>query len=327
MIFVCASPLQALNCITYILQFSLTEAAIIVHKDQLSNWEYSQILNVVSPFEIPLIAIQSFPNKLKNNFLNLKYQKVFISDLANFQQLLTCYKLKPTEIVLGADGTNNFYVKKDNSPFQLKKLCIRIASQFLTSQLLKKTVKQFTIFKPHPYFENNVPNYEVIPKKIIKDFTADLSYEYIFIGGPLSENGHLTLVDEVDLIISLNNDLKLRKNVNLIYITHRRETDNKLEYLREHGVKVVNLSGPIELYFLKYRATIKELYTFISSASFSGCAIGIKPNQFNLIDISKLALTDEHAKKITIVQTKASELGINLLRLPLEGQNWVQNNA
>jgi hypothetical protein len=327
MVFLCSSPFQALNCVTYILQFSLTDFTVLVHKDQLSDLEYLQILNIVSPFGITLIELQSFSNKTKSNILHLKYQKVFISDLENFQQLLTCYKLKPNEIVIGSDGTNSFYIQKNSSLFQLKKFSLKIASHFLTSKLLKKTVKQFTIFKSHLYFDNDLPNYEVIPKKIIKNFIKKPSYEYIFIGGPLSESGLLKQADEVDLIISLKNDLQLRKNINLIYISHRRETDNKLEYLREHGVKVVNLYGPIELYFLKYRATIKDLYTFISSASFSGCAIGIKPNQFNFIDISKLALTDEHVKKITIVQAKATELGINLHQIPQEGQNWVENNA
>jgi len=68
-------------------------------------------------------------------------------------------------------------------------------------------------------------------------------------------NYYLTLKKIIDL------------NPNMIYISHRRDSHHKLNYIREFlGIKVLNLDEIIELFLIKSASIPKKIISFYSTS-------------------------------------------------------------
>jgi hypothetical protein len=175
-------------------------------------------------------------------------------------------KFPKRDIVLLDDGTATLRIKRSNN------VTVRdiAKSIFLKSLGMANNEREKITFFSVYNIENNIAQQDRIVKHNYQNFKLKLAAlpqgrnKVFIIGTPLYEAG-VTSVDDIELTLKMIDDLKLnQEGVELVYIPHRREREEKIDAIRQH-VEVRRLDFPFEVYPIVMGENVASIAGFYSS--------------------------------------------------------------
>ena len=271
-LFIIGTPLQLINAMEAINHFKLEKnILVIVHRSLKANkTQIDKIRDLYKWEEVIDIEYSKHSSLLK--YVNLvKYLKRYTYKYIFFPKLEVVPKLvianvKKEKVFLLDDGglTVTIYEKfiKTNklNKYDLKEL------RFLLFGLkikIRDKINLFTYFDLEP-----VNGIEVIKNNLtylknkIKNAKRDDNVIY-FLGQPIS-----TLIDDAIYRNSLKSIIK-KYNKKLVYIPHRGETQDKIDYLSELDnsmFSIKDIGMPVELFFLNTKIYPSHVISYYSTA-------------------------------------------------------------
>ena len=159
-------------------------------------------------------------------------------------------------------------------------------------------------------------NFESLGKRSPEKKYSDSAAFYF--GSPLSEKRLINFTDEVDHVSAIHRYYS-DKQVTLTYVSHRDDSQEKLEALEQLGIKHINLDMPAELYF----ATREELPLHVASSSSTALhnvtriCRGTKPLLFS---IAAHIQKPDRKRALEAVEEHYRAVGIPVLEP--QGQSW-----
>jgi len=271
-IFIIGTPIQLLNSIEAVKHFNLkNNILVIVYRSLAAN--KSQMKDIIDLYEWEeVIEIEYSSNSSLLRYVELikylkkyTYKYVFISKLEVIPKLVMP-NVKKEKVFLLDDGTMTILIYEHNiKTKQLNKYNFR-ELRFLLFGLkvkIRDKINLFTYFDLEPVHGIEVvKNNLLFLKDKIKDAQKDDGIIY-FLGQPISN-----LIDDELYRSSLEGIIK-KYNKKLIYIPHRGETKEKLDYLSEidNALFIIkNVDMPIELFFLNNNIYPQHVLSYYSTA-------------------------------------------------------------
>lgn len=335
-LFIIQSPLQLVSAIEAANHFSSNRNILIVRytSEQSTNVQINAILKLYNQWDdVQVIA----PNvsvvvtgfrliKLIFGLNNRGYKpaRLFMGDYRSWYVPYLIKKCLAEDYYLLDDGNATIDLQKNYLPRgryyfgeglrgYIKKWLL-----FLLGPQSNKIMNLFTCFNLEPYCTQQSiirHNFEYFRARSLSKL-VDSSSVYFF-GGPFSELGFMTLEQELNFLNKVNNKY-LDKNINLIYVPHRRDSANKM--------KLINSSLRIRVYEIKYCAEIDFILSHVvpvGIASFYSTVLYTLPKivNFGFVDsykfpISKMpkfhreAMEDvyrEYSKLMNVIDLEADE--------------------
>lgn len=272
-LFIIGTPLQLINAIEAINHFNLkNNILVIVHRSLEANKIQMEEIKGLHKWE-EIIDIEYSKHSSLLNYVKLvkhlkvyRYKYIFISKLEIVPKMLIANTIKDKVFLLDDGGlTVTIYEKfiKTNkiNKYDFKEL------RFLLFGLKIKIRDKINLFT---YFDlPSVNGIEVIKNNLlhlknkIMDVKKTDDNTIYFLGQPIS-----ALIDDVDYRNSLKSIIK-KYNKKLIYIPHRGETKEKIEYLSKldnSSFCVKDVGMPIELFFLNNNIYPQHVLSYYSTA-------------------------------------------------------------
>jgi hypothetical protein len=282
------SPLQALNIIEY---FNTAKnknkkcTVVIFSNSCVSDANLKQIEFVLDFFSFNerlvldinagLKGLISSRRKIKALAKKLSATSVESCVLGEYRSLAAralVNTLQPNEVVVVDDGNATLRINRRLASTSIsEKLRFLLASLFTLNIKASKEITFFSVYdirlklsKRDKFISNN---YHSLKKKMNE--YPDSPKEFI-IGSPLKAAGVVDNDNELTLALinSIVENAKVSKK-DLIYISHRRESSEKLTLISDYGVEVVSLSYPFELYTLVNNVNVVKIHGFYSSLFFN----------------------------------------------------------
>ncbi|MEI7849331.1 MAG: hypothetical protein WCK35_26265 [Chloroflexota bacterium] len=297
-LFIVQSPFQLISAIEARDYFKSEYAILILqysgkqHKN--SALQMQQLINQFNNFD-EVIEIQPVSGVLESNLrllfilkmLQLKsieFGKIFIGEYRSWYHTFFWNVLVSEEDFVLDDGSVIIELQKNYIPTRkyydistgikrkLKLFFFKLISMlFIDSKdHFHRDIHLFTCFDLAPYHPNQrvIKNNFSVIKKLSKTKSVDESKIYFF-GACLSELNILSRNQEFAALEKVNNYYK-SKNKELIYISHRRETGEKLDLLWQmFDLSVLSFSNPAEIQFLLMDSLPFGIASFYSTALFT----------------------------------------------------------
>ncbi|MBU79558.1 MAG: hypothetical protein CMD29_05495 [Flavobacteriales bacterium] len=212
------------------------------HTEKLQISNTSNYLKIQSLVLIQRKKIKTYFSLLLI-FFNKRVNSFIIGHLEDNHMLFASKIVKSQKFILVDDGMST--LKNYNRYFDQKKRKIKYPKELFF----------FSIF--------NLGNNKYCSKNELKHILKtkkSISNEVFFIGQPMEKlfgvsNYYLTLEKIIDL------------NPNMIYIPHRRDSYQKLKYIKESlGIRVFNIDEIIELFLIKSTSIPKKVISFYSTS-------------------------------------------------------------
>lgn len=278
-LFMVRSPLQALSAYEFIKQKkTINNIIVVILNDTLKNSE--QLINILELFDIwdKVIVIKSVKSKFISyiklifNLQKNEYENILISKFSNIEKVaLANLKYEQSYLIDDGTATINEYkkiLKYYNNRRDEEKIKFR-DFRFNLFGLKTKVVKHinfFTIFDlPSGLNFEIVKNNFISLKQFFNITNKSLTDKIIYIAGQhLSQERIITqeLYEKTLEKIFLE-----YKGFKIIYIPHRSEnTSEYKEVFERNNISILELTLPIELYFLK-----NEIYPYKIISFFSTC--------------------------------------------------------
>jgi len=249
------SPLQLLNANEAISEFNLKNYEVVV---RLSNKKendtqikylikYLNIQNIkYASIRVDDKGITDYIKLLmyKYKYLIKKVEKVFIGNYDSGFFKLIMKQFTKEQIILLDDGSKTLAIQKQFSESNFYNLFTMYNVETMNNQLIY----------------NNRYNKITTNLKNLK-FNYD---EILFLGMQLSEIGIITEKEYIRLVVEIAN---IYKNYTIIYVTHRGESESKLEKIKEiKNISIQNYSYPIELLGIFESSIPNKVISFYSTA-------------------------------------------------------------
>ncbi|WP_329906417.1 hypothetical protein [Serratia quinivorans] len=275
------SPLQAFNLIEYLDVKNITLDLLIVNKrsanSALNHGQIVYLLKMIRHKTLKTIDVEGYLGKVLDIRKELKSVKSEVSTKKENVTLIAgeyrarvfwmlANKFPKRDIVLLDDGTATLRIKRSNN------VTVRdiAKSIFLKSLGMANNEREKITFFSVYNIENNIAQKDRIIKHNYQNFKLKLAAlpqggnKVFIIGTPLYEAG-VTSVDDIELTLKMIDDLKLNKEgVELVYIPHRREREEKIDAIRQH-VEVRRLDFPFEVYPIVMGENVASIAGFYSS--------------------------------------------------------------
>jgi len=323
------SPLQALNAIEYVNRTGCVSNALFLVNNGMKNKNYDQIIGVLNYFACNNIS--SIP--VKGTFISLLQHRQAIVKVLN-----TCKLKDDCQIVLGeyrsilGGVVANYFKREERSIVVVddgnETLRIDRRKRAISKKsLLKKILLSLCGFNP----ELNMPLvfftvYEIgdalnaADKLIVNNYSfcksniSQLKQEnkIFIIGSPLAIAG--VVDDDVQLTINLIRECKIRyPDVEMLYISHRREDDVKLTSISKEGIDVLPSKFPFELYpfYNDYRP--KTLVGFTSSLFDNVHLIWGEDTEILSFVIPPALIHEEHVESYNAIYDKFKKNNITII--------------
>ena len=258
------SPLQLLAAIEYIHRFGNNNVLLIIRKN--GNVRNDQILDELRRryilAETVILSIDKDSNYLKLFFITIRLffwriikespQEIVVGDLRSVWIQILLFRFSDSKVTLIDDGNVILeFVEKDllgNLKYNFNTIS-RILIKKRIQQFKKDEILFFTIFhsiitdRPKNCIENKLSFFR--DKRLVTE-GIKLTKQLFFIGTPLSEQGIISLQDELKLIEKCRVHFA---EFRFFYVLHRRESREKvLKLLPER--ELVQFDLPLELQFL-----------------------------------------------------------------------------
>jgi len=289
-LFLCDSPLQALNAIEAKNHFNIADAdaSIMIFKG-VSEKNYQQQLSVIR--EINWGEVTTFKSRLSPAYLFFSIKKinklllrkkgfdiVFIGEYRSPVMRHIVNYFKPEKVVLMDDGNATIYISADRRYHsytytgafkKIKKLIGRYILGLYDDYLY--SVTYFTLYNINVSLPDSVEknNYSVLHKRLeAKDYGKDV----FFLGCPFVESDSVS--DDFSEDLYLNLLVKIQKKMikeygvdSITYVAHRRESLTKLSSIKSMpGFNVIDFNEPVELALIKLEVMPVVIATFYSAA-------------------------------------------------------------
>ncbi|WP_447883908.1 polysialyltransferase family glycosyltransferase [Serratia fonticola] len=274
------SPLQAFNLIEYLDVNNITLSLLVINKrtenSALNYGQISYLLNMIKHCKSVTIDVEGKLNRIIDIRRELKSINSTVSRNENVVLIAGEYrarvfwmlanKFPKREVVLLDDGTATLRIKRGDNI---------TARGFLKSVFLKlfgvinNEREKITFFSVYDIHENIAKKDRVI-RHSYQNYRAKLlglpkgENKIFIIGSPLYEAG-VTKVDDIELTKKMIHNLRENnENINLIYIPHRREREEKINALKRE-VEVCRLDYPFEIHPLVTGENVVSIAGFYSS--------------------------------------------------------------
>ncbi|VEA64242.1 Uncharacterised protein [Serratia plymuthica] len=274
------SPLQAFNLIEYLDAKNITLDLLIVNKRSAnSSLNHGQIVYLLSMIRHKTLKTIDVEGHLGNVLDIRKELKGVNSDVSVKEHVtliageyrarvfwMLAHKFPKRDIVLLDDGTATLRIKRSNN-LTAKGIAKSI---FLKSLGMANNEREKITFFSVYDIEKNIALRDTIIKHNYQNFKVKLANlpqggnKVFIIGTPLYEAG-VTSVDDIELTLKMIDDLKQnQEGVELVYIPHRREREEKIDAIRQH-VEVRRLDFPFEVYPIVAGENVTSIAGFYSS--------------------------------------------------------------
>jgi len=207
--------------------------------------------------------------KLLLIFFSKRINLFIIGHLEDNHMLFASKILKFKKVVLVDDGMST--LKDYNHYFNPKKIKIKYPKQLVFFSIFE--------FKNDKYYSRNNLEHILKTKKSI-------SNEVFFIGQPMENllgvsNYYSTLKKIIDL------------NPSMIYISHRRDSLQKLKYIKDVlGIRVLRLDEIVELFLIKSTSIPKKVISFYSTTLVTLKILFKEQIEVNYVNKNKLLSND-----------------------------------
>jgi len=289
-LFIIGTPLQLLNAIEAVKHFHLeNNILVLVHRSLKAN--KAQIDSIISLYKWKeVIEIEYSKNSSILKYIDLvkrlkrdRYKYVFIPKLEVVPKLVIA-NVKKEKVFLLDDGVMTISIYENNikkniiNKYNFKEL------RFLFFGLkikIRDKINLFTYFDLEPINGIEVVKNELtfLKKTYLEGAKKDDSCVY-FLGHPSSR-----YIDDETYYRSLENIIK-KYNKKIIYIPHRGENEkskNILSSMENQLFSVLDISMPVELYFLENKIYPSKVIAYYSTALitlnmiFKDCEISFIP--------------------------------------------------
>jgi hypothetical protein len=277
------SPLQLLAAIEYIHRFGNNSVLLIIRKngnvrnDEMLD-ELRRRYNLAEPV---ILSINKDGNYLKLFFITIRLffwrmikvspQEIVVGDLRSLWIQILLFRFSDSKVTLIDDGNVILeFVEKDllgNLKYNFN-IRSRILIKKRIQQLKKDEILFFTIFhsvitdRPKLCIENKLSFFR--DKRLVTE-GFKVTKQIFFIGSPLSEEGIISLQDELKLIEKCRAHFA---EFEFFYVLHRRECRKKvLKLLPER--EIVKFDLPLELQFLTQSKNPEVVCSIYSTALLS----------------------------------------------------------
>lgn len=277
------SPLQLLAAIEYIHRFGNNNVLLIIRKN--GNVRNDQILDELRRryvlAETVILLINKDSNYLKLFFITIRLffwriikvspQEIVVGDLRSLWIQILLFRFSNSKVTLIDDGNVILeFVEKDllgNLKYNFNTRS-RILIRKRIQQLKKDEILFFTIFQSlitdgtKFCIENKLSYFR--DKRIVTE-GFKVTKQIFFIGSPLSEEGIISLQDELKLIEKCR---AVFAEYKFFYILHRRESSNKISKLLPER-EILKFDLPLELQFLTQDKIPEVVCSIFSTALLS----------------------------------------------------------
>lgn len=340
-LFIVESPFQFLSAIEANHYFKNEENILIIkyssyrthqkNNEQLtllrdfSAWK--EVIEIEASYSTRLsnLKLLFFLNKVKSKYANL--DKIFIGEYRSWVQREYCNVLNPNECFVLDDGNMALELQKTYIPFgryfyfgatEQQQHFERFQHKILSKLLLRqkgserKDFNLFTCFNLMPYSPKQTVikhSFEYLKREAQqKDVLKNTVY---FFGSNLSELDLMSKEEEKKLLKSILEYFKNR-NINMVYLPHRRESSHKLDYIQNTlGIQLRYSKYPAEIEFVmmdklpQYLASILStaLHTVSKIATFDEViAFKMSYDKINEVYLEDIATTyEEYHKTMKVI--------------------------
>ena len=271
-LFIVGTPLQLINAIEAINHFKLeNNILVIVHRSLEANknqideirtlYKWEKIIDIKYSKHSSLLRYVQLVKDLKRD----TYKYIFFPKLEVVPKIVIANVEKEKVFLLDDGGLTVSIYEKYIKPNKLNKYNLK-ELRFLLFGLkikIRDKINLFTYFDLEP-----VNGIEVIKNNLtylknkIKDAKRDDSIIY-FLGQPISG-----LIDDASYRSSLKSIIE-KYNKKLIYIPHRGESKEKIEFLSElnnESFSIKDIDMPVELFFLNNNIYPTHVISYYSTA-------------------------------------------------------------
>ena len=309
-IFLVRSPFQLLSAIEAKEYFKNEYSILIIGRvilrdgDKLMNSMLSlskfdkiiKITNELSYIEGLKILLFIRLQKLYNRKIN----KIFVGfpEEAMFQWI--CENIYAEKYFIIDDGIHTFALQRDF--FSKGNYLQREITKESSLQVFKKNIKKYlfgidsvNIIKYNLFTCFNIKklsNQVVIIhhfqyiKKLVNSIKL-LNNTAYFYGAPLSEDNIITIENELNLLININN-LYIKKDKKLYYIPHPRDSQNKINLIDKMGIKIKYLSNIAEVEPIIFKNQPTQIASFLSTILFT------LPKIYHYEEVIAFKIPNEH---------------------------------
>jgi len=294
-LFVVESPLQLLSAIEANNYFKHQENILIIkyssyrtHKqnnDQMSllknyiNW--NKVYEIGSSFSTKQsnLKLLYFIKKIKKTYTSIN--KIFIGEYRSWVEREYFNVLNPKQCFILDDGNITIELQNSFIPYAkyyyfgsnyLKIFIDRLQHKIFTFLLFglnktRKDINIFTCFNVEAYSQDQViikHSFEYL--KVENKQKEILQNTVYFFGGNLSELGLISQEQELNLFKKILKYFS-NKNIKMVYLPHRRESSQKLNYIRDIlDIPLRYSTYPAEIEFAMMKELPQYLASFMSTA-------------------------------------------------------------
>ncbi len=330
-ILVIESPFQLISGIQYCIKNNLTlvdvifiETGVFENNKQVYSL-FDKILEVYDSMSLHLYAIKRGANKVSfliNLFLYLyrvkngKYSKLIVGDVRSPYTRLFIHNIEYHLLTLVDDGIAliNSVTQVDDLNVQFKvfkKWRLKLFDKYLYPLLINPKVLVFTIL-PYKvlkeasksltldsYEENSFIPLHLNQFKNEKSDSAGKYYDLVIIGGAIVETGMVSESLYINKISSAVKKLKKKKDLKILYVKHRRESDTKVNTISTSlDCEIECFDLPLELVFLQGHVVSSNIITFTSAALYSLYKMSI-PSKYYFIQLNTEELSLQSALSVS----------------------------
>jgi hypothetical protein len=335
-LFIVESPFQFLSAIEANNYFKNVGVFIVKYNGELNNklqikkmielFKVENIIEIETKFSnfdanIQLLWLLKKLIKNKKKFINIfigEYRSFHMRKFFDYFPDANSYCLDDGNITI--EINNYIKLKKDQYYFEglkgnLKKIIysIEILIMNLYSEPIKRDINLFTCFDVDlNHSKNSIKHYFEYIKLFNNKNNKNNKNNIVYFYGSNLELMGIKLSDEIKLLKKIK-QFYSDKNIEIIYLPHRRESKNKINYI-ENILKlrtkcstfpaeiemVINLSKPkhISSLFSSVLMTLPLLNTFESTICFSFPLVHVKQKYYEEL----LSLKNEYQKYIKIIE-------------------------
>lgn len=308
-IFFVESPLQLVNAISAVNDFHLQKDSMLIARlngdpsndEQIKkivedHWQgeffFHTIRNSRTKYYFFILIIFKLYIKLRK--FNINY--IFIGEFRSIWMQILRNILKSKNSWMVDDGMSTITIA--NYLNERRYSTIPLIYKF--NNFLNQPINIYSLYE-NLNIKNNAITIRKNNLNFLKNLKKDQEYDqnnFYFFGQKLYEINTLTLDNEVNLLIEIKQYVREHLDLNMIYISHRGDSEEKLKILRDKKIKIIHPSLPSEIFFAIAKNNIpSNIGSFYSSALY-----GMK----NIYDI-KLAISFQFNEKRLVLDKNRSK--------------------
>lgn len=251
-----------------------------------------------------------------------KKNRVFIGEFRSFYFNIFSRVISPAEQILLDDGSSVIALQKlvfkEGICFEeyLENGCgifLKLYSFYKFIFRFKVTdfspPNLYSIFNLDDFLHPSQLNYKESVNKINKNKNDEI----YFFGAKYSESGILDFHCEITLLKKVFLNLKL-KSKNVYYITHREDSNVKVNEILKIGYKILNLDVPSEVYFENEGEHPKLIAGFWTTVLYSASSRYIF-DEVITFDISAYIKDEKLLRNVKSIYEEYVKLGMNLIEV------------